>query len=111
MTEPNNSIIQARRKRCGMVAVATPKICKGERERKWREGRKEREKRRKKREREEKRERKGETRKEGGLKKVKKAGREEEETEKAGENMVTEDRLRCANIGSLFYSSIKPYLS
>ena len=48
-----------------------------------------------------------------GLKKAKKAGREEEETEKAGEKMVTltEDRLRCENIGSVFYSSIKPYLS
>ena len=31
----------------------------------------------------------------------------------AGENMVTstEDRLRCENIGSAFYSKIKPYLS
>ena len=29
---------------------------------------------------------------------LKKAGREEEETEKAGENIVTEDRLRCENI-------------
>ena len=45
----------------------------------------------------------------GELKKVKKAGREEEETEKAGENMVTKDRLRCENIGSVFYSSIKPW--
>ena len=44
---------------------------------------------------------------EGGLKKLgKKAGREEKETEKAGENMVTKDRLRCENIGSVFYSSI-----
>ena len=25
--------------------------------------------------------------------------------------MVTKDRLRCENIGSVFYSSIKPYLS
>ena len=25
--------------------------------------------------------------------------------------MVTEDRLRCENIGSVFYSGIKPYLS
>ena len=41
---------QARRKRCGMAAVAAPKICR-ERERKGREGTKEREKRRKKRER------------------------------------------------------------
>ena len=40
--------------------------------------------------------------KRGGLKKVKKAGREEEETEKAGENIMTEDRLRCKNIGSVF---------
>ena len=57
------------------------------------------------------------TRKEGGLKKAKnkqtnkKAGREEEETEKAGENMVTEDRLICENQGFVFYSSIKPFLS
>ena len=44
-----------------------------------------------------------------GLKKVfKKAGREEEETEMTGENMVPENRLRCENIGSVFYSSIKP---
>ena len=49
--------------------------------------------------------------KRGGLKKTKKARSEEEETRKAGENMVTEDRLRCANIGSVCYSSIKPYLS
>ena len=48
---------QARRKRCGMSAVAAPKICR-ERERKGKEGREEREKRRKKRE--EKKERKGE---------------------------------------------------
>ena len=46
-----------------------------------------------------------------GAKKATKAGREEEETEKAGENMVTRDRLRCENIGSVFYSSNKPYLS
>ena len=53
------------------------------------------------------------TPKEGELKKAKKARREEEETEKAGEKMVTstEDRLRCENTGSVFYSSIKPYLS
>ena len=116
---------------------AAPTICR-ERERKGREGRKEREKRRKKREREGEKEKKGrdqerkiyyaymgvkhllrtikrllKTRKEGGWKKAKKAGREEEETEKAGEKMVTskEDRLRCENIGSVFYSSIKPYLS
>ena len=25
-----------------------------------------------------------------------------------GENVVTENRLRCENIGSVFYSSIKP---
>ena len=86
-----------------MAAVAAPKICR-ERERKGREGRKEREKRRNKRERErereEKKERKGEEikreicitptplelvkiikdTKRGGLKKAKKAGREEEET-------------------------------
>ena len=37
--------------------------------------------------------------KKGGLKK---AGREEEETEKAGENIVTEDILRCENICILF---------
>ena len=52
---------QARRKRCGMAAVAAPKICRErerERERKGREGRKEREKRRNKREK--KKERKGE---------------------------------------------------
>ena len=41
-----------------------------------------------------------------GAEKAKKAGREEEETEKAGENMVTKDRSRCENIGSVFYSSI-----
>ena len=29
---------------------------------------------------------------------------------KAGKNIVTEDRLRCENIGSVFYSIIKPYL-
>ena len=41
-----------------------------------------------------------------------KTGSEEEETEKAGENMMTKDSLRCENIGSVFYSSInKPYLS
>ena len=84
-----------------------PKICKGrERKKEEKGGKKE------KREREKKKERKGETQKEGGLKKALKiAGKEEEETEKTGENMVTEDRLRCENIGSLFYSSIKPYLS
>ena len=42
---------------------------------------------------------------------AKKAGKEEEETEKAGKNMVTKDRLRYENIGSVFYSSNKPYLS
>ena len=46
--------------------------------------------------------------KRGGLKK---AGREEEETEKVGENMMTEDRLRCENIGSVFHSSVKSCLS
>ena len=40
-----------------------------------------------------------------GLKKLKKAGREEEETEKARENMVTKNRLRCENIRSVFYSN------
>ena len=48
------------------------------------------------------------------LKKVKKAGKEEEEKKKkAREKIVilTEDRLRCEKIGSVFYSSIKPYLS
>ena len=41
--------------------------------------------------------------KRGGLKKAKKkkAGREEEETLKAGENMVKNDRLRCKSIGSI----------
>ena len=53
-----SSCTQACRKRCGMVAVAAPKICR-EKERKGREGRKEREKRRKKRERR-KKERNGE---------------------------------------------------
>ena len=43
----NISLRQARRKRCGMAAVAAPKICR-ERERKGREERKEIEKRRKK---------------------------------------------------------------
>ena len=41
-------------------------------------------------------------------KSFKKAGREEEETEMTGENVVTENRLRCENIGFVFYSSIKP---
>ena len=50
----SDSIGQARRKRCGMAAVAASKICRErekvrERERERREGRKEREKRRKKR--------------------------------------------------------------
>ena len=51
--------IQARRKRCGMAAVAAPKICR-EREREGRERRKEREKRRKKREEKKEREGRGE---------------------------------------------------
>ena len=38
----------------------------------------------------------------------KKARIEEEETEMTGENVVTENRLTCENIGSVFYSSIKP---
>ena len=49
------------------------------------------------------------TQKDGGWKKAKKARREEEETEKAGENMVTKDRLICENIGSVLYSNIYPY--
>ena len=56
---PMKAMNQARRKRCGMAAVAAPKICR-ERERKGRERRKGREKKRKKTEREEKKERKGE---------------------------------------------------
>ena len=44
-------------------------------------------------------------------KRKKKAGREEEDTEKAEENIVTKDRLSCKNIGSVCNSSIKPYLS
>ena len=44
----------------------------------------------------------------GAEKCLKKAGRQEEETEMARENMVTENRFRCENIGSVFYSSIKP---
>ena len=39
-----------------------------------------------------------------GAKKLKK----QEERNKAAENMVTKDRLRCENIGSVFYSSNKP---
>ena len=99
-----------------------------------REGRKEREKRKEEKEkRNEKKERKGEESKRercirpmgvkhplrtvkrykthetrGGWKSFKKAGREEEETEMARGNIVTENRLRCENIGSVFYSSIKP---
>ena len=106
-----------------MAAVAAPKICR-ETERKGREGRKEREKRGEKRKERERRAREKDvytpiwvlkhplrtvkrllkTRKEGGWKKLKK----QEERKKAGEKMVTstEDRLRCENIGSVFYSSI-----
>ena len=40
--------------------------------------------------------------KQNKTKQNKKAGREEGETEKAGENMVTKDRLRCENIRSVF---------
>ena len=97
--------MQARRKRCGMAAVAAPKNLQGERERKGREGRKEREKTRKKRERRKRKGRGDQERKiyyaymgvkhsfrtvkkiikdtkRRGLKKAKKAGREEEETKK-----------------------------
>ena len=56
LTCPVDRLNQARRKRCGMAAVAAPKICR-ERERKGKQERKEREKRRKKRERRKRKER------------------------------------------------------
>ena len=119
-----------------MAAVAAPKICR-ERERKGREGRKEREKRRKKTERRKRKEMARRARekdvgllrlyrcktppencqkivkdtKRGGLKKVKKQkGRGDRKGRRKNGDM-TDDRLRCENIGSVFYSSIKPYLS
>ena len=115
-------------------AVRLQFFLKGRDEKKGREGRKERKRKEEKEKRGEKMERKGgESKKDRcirpmgvkhPLRTVKrykthktrrvekkvliKAGREEEETEMTGENMVTENRLRCENIGSVFYSSIKP---
>ena len=53
------SYIQARRKRCGMAAVAAPKICR-ERERKKKKKRREKRNRKEKEKREERKEVKGE---------------------------------------------------
>ena len=102
-----------------------------QKKKKRREERKRKEKRRKKRERRQRKERERGVRekdvlglwvsntllklskgikhtKRGGWKSFKKAGREEEETEMARQNMVTENRSRCENIGYVFYSNTKP---
>ena len=86
----DNNGNQARRKRCGMAAVAAPKICKGGREREKEEkgGKKE-----KRGERKEKEGRKRKERERHGKRGAKKVGREGEETEKAGENMVTRGQI------------------
>ena len=101
-----NARDQARRKRCGMAAVAAPKICR-EKERKGRKRKKERRREKERGVRRKRKERDRGSKSErcivgvkhkhpvGFVKKLlKKAGMEE--TEKA-ENIVTEDRLRCEN--------------
>ena len=46
----------------------------------------------------------------GGAEKSKQEERKKRQ-KRPEKNMVTEDRLRCESIGSVFYSSIKSYLS